>query len=639
MVKVTFFWINIMRTYSLRKSRHILKTVYSWYKRKGSTLPQEQRSTLESQLLALDQALITNNREQAEALAKPLETFADTRCKKSLFDHAWELLMALVFALVIAVVVRQMWFELYEIPTGSMRPTFKERERLTVTKTAFGLNVPLETRHFYFDPNLVQRTSIFIFSGDGIPSIDSQTKYFGIFPYTKRYIKRCIAKPGDSLYFYGGKIYGIDSEGNDIKELRDTPWMSKLEYIPFLSFDGMITSMSNHSVVLKQMDKPAGRLTLLPTGKTKGEVFNGTSWVVDDPLAEAKPHSEIKTYSDILGIRNFAMARLISPKEFAERNGKNIDTKDAVLYLELNHTPSLTYPSPLVPREGSGANIAVQGFTTAIPLQQKHLDAIMNAMYTARFDIADGRAKRYDISEHANFDAYSPKFQGVPDGTYEFYFGKASEIRWGGIETEVPANSPLYSKKPENIQKLYNLGVEISTAYAPKATGYSPLPHRYAYFRDGDLYMLGAKIIDKDDPTLVAFHKSEAEKEKKSSAQAPYVAFKDYGPPMKEGKPDVDFIKTFGYTVPEKHYLALGDNHAMSSDSRVFGPVPEANLQGAPSLILWPPSDRLGAPDQKPYPFMNFPRAIVWSVAALIGLLSWIYFQWKHRQPMVKIVS
>jgi signal peptidase I len=134
----------------------------------------------------------------------------------------------------------------------------------------------------------------------------------------------------------------------------------------------------------------------------------------------------------------------------------------------------------------------------------------------------------------------------------------------------------------------------------------------------------------------VAFHKAEAEKEKKSTPQSPYVAFKDYGPPIKDGALDKEFIKTFGYTVPDGHYLALGDNHAMSSDSRVFGPVPETNLQGAPWLILWPPSDRIGPPDQKPYPFMNLPRAIVWSIAGVIALLSWLYFRWKHRQPIVK---
>ncbi len=46
-----------------------------------------------------------------------------------------------------------------------MRPTFKEQDHLSVTKTSFGLNIPLATEHFYFDPYLVQRLSVAIWSG------------------------------------------------------------------------------------------------------------------------------------------------------------------------------------------------------------------------------------------------------------------------------------------------------------------------------------------------------------------------------------------------------------------------------------------------------------------------------------------
>lgn len=128
---------------------------------------------------------------------------------------------------------------------------------------------------------------------------------------------------------------------------------------------------------------------------------------------------------------------------------------------------------------------------------------------------------------------------------------------------------------------------------------------------------------------LIAFLQSEKEKEQAATPQAPYVGFKDYGPPV-----NGEFIKKFGYTVPERHYVALGDNHAMSSDSRVFGAVPEQNVQGAPWVTLWP---RPGEPAQKPYPFMNVPRAIVWTVAAIISLLSWLFLRWKHRQPIVHL--
>ena len=58
---------------------------------------------------------------------------------------------------------------------------------------------------------------------------------FILFPGKKQFIKRMIAKPGDTLYFYGGEIYGIDAKGRELKELRDPEWMQKLEHIPFIT--------------------------------------------------------------------------------------------------------------------------------------------------------------------------------------------------------------------------------------------------------------------------------------------------------------------------------------------------------------------------------------------------------------------
>ena len=304
--------INQKRPYSLHKSRTILKWIFSWYKKKGKTLATTDLNNLEKSMADLDQALLERKRVEASAIAHQLNQFADTHCKRSIFEYTKELVFALVFALIIATLVRQMWFEPYEIPTGSMRPTFREQDHLTVTKTAFGINFPLKTEHFYFDPSLVQRTSVLIFSGDGMPMSDVDTVYFGIFPYKKRFIKRCIGKPGDSIYFYGGRLYGVDKDGNDITELRDAPWMQSLEYIPFLSFQGDLILSAPHTLLLRQMHKAYGKLIFDSSGKANAEIFNGKTWVKDQPLAQKKPHTTIQTYSDVFGIRNYAEARLLT---------------------------------------------------------------------------------------------------------------------------------------------------------------------------------------------------------------------------------------------------------------------------------------------------------------------------------------
>lgn len=614
-----------------------MRTSYRWYRKKGDTLPQPAYAEFEKELEACDKALLAHNREEASRLAKQLEQFTSVHFVKTWGQYAFELAFALVLALAIALVVRTMWWEPYEIPTGSMRPTFKEQDHLTVSKTSFGINIPLKTDHFYFDPKLVQRTGVVIWSGDNVPLDDTDTTFLGLFPYKKRFIKRLIGKPGDSLYFYGGRIYGVDSDGKAIDELISSPWMNNLEYIPFLRFEGKPSCSNPNTVQFEQMHQPIGRLTLLPDERMKGEVFNGKEWIKDQPTAQRAAHDQIKTYSDWFGMRNFAMARLLTKKQLSQyANLAKKDLEEGLLYLELVHTPSTSYPKPMIHRyEGCSEHVTMTPFATLIPLKREHLDAIMDNMYTARFVVKDGRAHRYS-ADSKRFYRYNPEFPGVPDGTYEFYYGKGKKVGWGGVTFDLAEDHPLYNRDPANVQRLFNYGIDMNTYYDPNPGNIVNFPNRYAYFRDGDLYLLGAPVIKKDDPILVAFHKREQEREQ---ASAKYVGFKDFGAPLKDGKYDVDFIRTFGITLPPKSYLVLGDNHAMSADSRVFGFVPQENLQGTPCLILWPPGDRWGYPAQKPYPMLVKPRLIVWGSAALIALLYFLFQRYRASRPIFKKID
>lgn len=623
--------------YSLHKSRQILKTSYHWYKKKGKTLSSDRRTALENDLEKLDEAVLAKDRTTADRYAKDIESFGTVHFKKSWFEYILELAFALVFALIVATIVRQTWFEPYEIPTGSMRPTFEEQDHVTVTKTAFGINVPLETRHFYFDPDLVQRTSIVIFSGEGLALRDTDSTYFGIFPYKKRYIKRLMGKPGDRIYFYGGKIYAMDKEGNFLEEYLNSPWLNHIESVPFLRFEGELSIPKPREIVFRLMNLPIGKLSITPQGSFIGEIFNGREWIKDNPVAQKTPHDQIETYSDFWGIRNYAMARLLTQEElekFSQADSKGLEK--APLYLELRHNPSLNYLPPFIQTNGIGqGGLSLQTYVTAIPLQENHLKSIMNNLYTARFVVKNGRARRYSAEDNRT-TIDNPLFPGVPDGKYEFYFGKGVSIDWAAITSPLSPNSPLYSLKPENIQKLFNLGIEMDTIFSPSSTHQIFYPNRYAYFRDGDLYLLGAPILKKEDPVLIAFKEREEKKEKQSTARQPYVAFKDYGSPLKEGKIDRKFMETFGLQIPDGHYLALGDNHAMSADSRVFGFVPEANLQGAPCYIIWPPGERWGAPLQKPYPLFTLPRLIVWSIAFAIFIIWLTIHRRNLRKPIFK---
>lgn len=595
--------------YRLNRCRHILQQGFKTYEKHGK--PAE----LKAKLAALQKAIDDKDRKNASVIAKDVEETIKLKYKKSPFLWFIELVGALAFALAAAAVIRSMWFEPFEIPTGSMRPTFMEQDHLTVSKTQFGLNVPFETKHFYFDPNLVQRTSTLIFSGDKIPLPDTDSTFLGIFPYKKRYVKRLMGKPEDSFYFYGGKIYALDSEGKPVDELLNSPWLEPLEHIPFLDFQGQAKQTGQGQIILSYFNKPYARISRGPLGNLEGEVFNGKTWMQDDVASAKTPHSVVKTLGDIFGLGNFAMAQIYSNEELATEGIKG----EGDWFLVLRHTPNVDFT-----KGPKLTNRFPKVMLTALPLLEEDMKTLQNNMYTGRFVVENEKVKPYS-AEDRPFVKNSPLLKGVPDGTYEFYFGKAYKVGFGGTTSELSRDHPLYNLAL--VQQLYNLGTNW---YADFEAG-NPAkawPRRYVYFRDGDLFAMGRPLMKKDNSQLKAFVEEETKKQDESSSSDPYIAFIDRGPP--ESTPA--FYKTFGMKIPEKTYLVLGDNHAMSADSRVFGFVPQENIQGVPDIIVWPLGDRLGHPAQKPYPIFVEPRLFVWVLAAIIGTISYLIYRYRLRR-------
>lgn len=623
-----------MKIYSLRKSKHILRHAYHLFQKKKKNLPEESRALLQEALLALQAEVMHQNQEKASDLARQVENLSSVHLRKTTFEQIKELIFALAFALIVAVLVRQMWFEFYEIPSGSMRPTFKEEDRLVVTKTDFGINVPLRPAEFYFDPDLVQRSGIVIFTGEDMDIRDVDTMYFYLFPGKKQYIKRMIGKPGDILYFYGGLIYGIDENGKEISDQLQLTQLSGIDHIPFIDFDRKLmvppnpTSGVYSPVYIYQMNEPVVKLSVNASNQVQGQM------VVPQQIhaAGAPP---VADYGDLWGFNNYGMVRLLTRdqmKNFTDVNPASME--DGLLYLEIRHHPTLS--SVKLIRDEMGRLRPSIGLSSSfIPLQEEQLHAIFQNMYTARFIVKNGRAYRYGLDpKAATSSIFLPHLSDVPNGCYEFYNGRAYAVKWQGIAVELPANHPLYRFDPGHVQLLFNLGIEWDTRFSPQVKNQRIMPARYTYFRNGDLYLLGAPVLKKENLILESFLQREEQRKENSNSQAPYQPFRDAGPPLKDNKLDVDFVRQNGILIPEKSYLVLGDNHAMSADSREFGFVPQSNLRGGPEFIFWPPGSRWGAPNQPSYPFMNLPRAIVWFLAAIAIGGSSIYWRKRNSLPL-----
>jgi len=620
-----------MKNYRLRKSLNTFRHILRLYRRKRKHLHEPQKKEIVATLNHLQEEILNRDREQASRYAHAAEDLAKTHLAKTSFEKGRDLILALVFALVVATLVRTMWFEFYEIPTGSMRPTLEESDRLVVSKTEFGVNIPLYKGHIFFEPDLVKRASTLIFTGQGMDIPDLDTMYFYLFPGKKQFVKRLIGKPGDTLYFYGGQIYGIDKNGHDISHELQPEMLSKIDHVPYIYFNGRVSLPSKSTgniyspATLSQMNQKVARISMNHANKLEGTLLGSYKQDFED-------------YFDLWGFKNYGMARILTKAEVVALTDTPVEQlEEAPLYLEIFHHPSVKYPT--IQRNRDGRLFPGVGVSQAvIPLNEKHLKTLFSNLYTARFIVKDGYASRYGSSFKPGKDCkICVPLKDVPDGTYEFYYGIGYKVHTGGVMTKLSSDHPLYTFTPERVQTLYNLGIEWLTPFSPQAKMQGLLPSRYVYYRDGDLYALGAPLMKKDDPLLVRFIQHEYLKQQNAPSYRPYYPFDDT-PPLfdKEGKIDHAFIMQYGITVPPKHYLVLGDNYAMSADSRDFGFVPEANIRGAPSLIFWPPGHRWGPLLQPSYPLFNSPRAAVWCLVLVI-LIIWGIRHHKHNKLPIKI--
>ncbi len=98
---------------------------------------------------------------------------------------------ALLFALIVATVVRTYLFAPFKIPSGSMIPTIQIGDHIFATMYTYGTEIPILGIRVFTDP--VKRGDIVIFPYPKNPSID--------------YIKRTIGLPGETLEIRNDKVF------------------------------------------------------------------------------------------------------------------------------------------------------------------------------------------------------------------------------------------------------------------------------------------------------------------------------------------------------------------------------------------------------------------------------------------------
>lgn len=638
-----------MKKHRLSQCHKLLSRGIRCYEKKGHLLSISDRKHFEDLLESFENTLLKKDREKISLLAPELKSFLAEHFPKNFFTSFGEFCFGVCIALALAFIIRQTWFELYEVPTGSMRPTIEEKDRMIVSKTTFGIPIPFTNKLFFFNPDFISRHGIIVFTVRDLDIADPNMRYFYLFPGKKHFIKRCCAKGGDQIYFYGGRIYGIDEKGKPFDALWDEEILQKLnlaniEHIPFINFNGKIKSSDSsrpgifQKSVMYQMNKKMVTLDIDSKGEADGHFFDGTQWKKEDLSAIRTHHTEPVAYSEMWGMGNYAFARILSREDITKIYHK-APQDYGMLYLELHHTPNLSFPHPKIGMDETGTITPVlSSFTTLVPLNKEHIDQIYNSLFTSRFRILDHRAYLYDgmNSKIMTQTSFEPLFPNIKNGTYEMQDGKVYRVGFGGTLLSQGKDHPLAKNTTDNVKKMFNLGVSFNLLFQPREEYQPFLPHRFAYFRNGDLYVLGKLLMKKNDPVLQNFVEKEITKEKLSTVFNPYIAFIDQGAPLTEDGLDIEKIRTYGLKIPPGHILALGDNYSMSADSRDFGFVPYNNLRGSPKFIFWPFGKQFGTLPQATTTWKTFPNVLIQTLAVVIIVACYTVVKIRRRKRRFK---
>ena len=133
---------------------------------------------------------------------------------KKLINIIYDNVKTLIWALLIAVLIRSLLFQPFYIPSSSMEPTLLVGDRIFVSKYTYGYS----KHSFPFSPNI---------SNERFFSKEPKRGDLVVFktPADNRtdYIKRLIGLPGDTIQFIDGELFinDVKIERNKIENKRN----------------------------------------------------------------------------------------------------------------------------------------------------------------------------------------------------------------------------------------------------------------------------------------------------------------------------------------------------------------------------------------------------------------------------------
>lgn len=185
---------------------------------------------------------------------------------KSRAQAFWEWLRPLLFLLVVLMSFRSAVADWNDVPTGSMKPTILEGDRVFVNKIAYDLRVPFTTLRLaeWGDPE----------RGDIVVLLSPENG--------RRLIKRVVGRPGDVLVLRNNRLY-VNGESASYEPLDGEFWERLRPHQPFqrrLAWEG-IGDERHPVMVTPELHTPWGDFGPI-------EVPAGQYWMMGDNRDESR---------------------------------------------------------------------------------------------------------------------------------------------------------------------------------------------------------------------------------------------------------------------------------------------------------------------------------------------------------------
>jgi len=545
----------------------------------------------------------------------------------------WDTWWALAFLVIAIFAGRAYILEPYKIPSGSMEPTLIGHEdygdRIVTNKLAFapakqvfsvlGGAVLIIALGFIASKSwksvkaivITMALLVGVVGGIGFAwtkeAVAGQPKRFEVvvFEYEAdwlnkgdktriNYIKRLCGLPGETIIISGGDLFTRDTNGNDaiIRKWKDAPEVQEQFWYPV----NRAWAPTTH----RQMsDEDKRRVSFPWTGGEAGRKLGDKSLELDGsvPVELSYPYRVTNMHVrqgpwpfrhvDCPATRQEGMR---DENGIVWRNPKNAPTDVVIAYV--NH-PSEGVQCPqcrnvIFPLEADD-NKGLQ------PWQRD------NSYYESK--------KKEAQEKNATLPEFTKFFYGGDDVVGDLKLEIELEVEQPGV-IELQVGSDLHSalwrlggSVPEGSETVHVVKNATALPSGRHSLSLSYLDGTVIALLDGqeiarvpiDVKPIGAKAKDMKSLARMKFDGFKGRITKLDLFRDQYYMPKMKGPEQifvrqRASRELEDNGWTYKVTIPEGEFLMLGDNAPSSSDSRIWGTVPRANIVGRASFIWWPMS-------------------------------------------------